>query len=352
LITAPKEDSEKFYKFVGKNTDYFAYLYEVDRNYVGYFEYFHSLLIPLLTYKNGNRKILNTLIKLFCKQFVLNETADIFHNIEGQQTRSDQGRYIVLANLLSPAAVLSFPLKTSPPGSGRLSSWKTEAINYVNFRKEGNSDWGGWLPSRDLYFDSEFVKDKFNLAREYYQDKLGNYLLANFIAEYQYVLFLVAGRRGSHLSEVSEKKSESHKMQKIWQDLAELMLNNAAYVISMTTSLFEGNAIKILQSIVDIKRLARQMQFWMTTEYIKPVSGNYLPPDIYGEETKVNVDASRFRQGTFSEKVGFSINLGKGDDPDLGPVNGQEPIKEFNKSYLYLLPPNSFSPFGNSGYSS
>ena len=72
----------------------------------------------------------------------------------------------------------------------------------------------------------------------------------------------------------------------------------------------------------------------MTDEYIKDLMQDKIPVDIYGEGTEVKVNIDRFRINTFNRRIGCSID---GINQDLGAVNGQEPIKEANKLFYWMI---------------
>jgi hypothetical protein len=76
------------------------------------------------------------------------------------------------------------------------------------------------------------------------------------------------------------------------------------------------------------------MQFWMTSEYIPHLKANKIPEDIYGPDVSITVIIDRFRHGTFNDVLGCSID---GVHSDLGAVNGQEPIKEANKLFYWMV---------------
>jgi hypothetical protein len=216
-------------------------------------------------------------------------------------------------------------------GKGRLDKW-LKAVEWCNLRKTGLVDWGDWIPLADLFNkNSDFVHDHFGIPHsgmyvwvETPKDNIGNLALINTIAEYLFVLELCVGRRGRMLSQANP---ESQKM--IWLNLANLMLHNCAQALSLFFNISEYNARNILTQWVSLERYAEQMQFWMTDQYIPYLAKDIpFPPSLYGPGVDALSVISRYQYGTFNEKTGCASNK---IDPDLGPYNGQFPIKEEDK---------------------
>jgi hypothetical protein len=299
----------------------YLYLYETNKHH-GYSTYLHDPTLSWKAFCEANRVIVNDLYRLLNENIIYHQLADIFHNSEDKvKKRMDQGRYLVLTNLL----------RFWPLGSGRITGW-LKAVEYPNLRKSGLADLGDWISAEDF-------SDKYYLATSPFKVVAGqpfaaqeNLIMANFIAEYQYILQLIAGRRGRAITASLPK--DDTRIPVLWEHLAELIVNNCAQAISIMTRLSEQAAKSFLVAWIDVKRYARQMQYWMTDEYIADLLQNKIPADIYGAETKVEIDIKRFRRNTFNKRVGCSINH---KDPDLGPVNGQEPIKEGNKLFYALV---------------
>ncbi len=105
-------------------------------------------------------------------------------------------------------------------------------------------------------------------------------------------------------------------------------------MICQLTSWSEKIGREFLLAMIDVQRLARQMKFWMTCDYIPHVMANKIPENIYEDGAEIIVELRNIRRGTFSPHIGFSIDR---KNPDLGPVNGQEPIKECNKLLYWMV---------------
>ncbi len=327
-ITNQKQKKD-LYEMIGDKNRYAAYEYHVDNSKNNYFTYLHDISISNDEFHRVNRIVIHDLFTLFKHGVIFSQLADIFHNLEHVTDRADKGRYIVLVNLLR-----NFYKK----GSGRLTNWM-QSVAYPNVRATGLADLGDRVSIDDLIGETERVKEYYSETWGMYKNKTCNYLLANVMAEYLYVLFLVAGRRGVDLTaEARSKNLSSVYISQIWQNLANQMLDNAILAISIMTHFPEKQIKTHLSSAVNTQKLAKQMQYWMTNEYISDIKKNIVREDIYDSDTEIEVEFKKLRKGTFNDTYGCSID---GKNPDLGPVNGQEPIKEQNKliywSIMYIF---------------
>lgn len=329
---------EAFQDMVGTHPSYTAYVYQVDHNHTDYFTYLHNPKLSDQEFATACRSAITNLCKLLGQGLVYAQLGDIFHNKEHKDEREDKGRYIVLANLLSPLGIylsnLYYIHHEILTGSGRLTNWKG-AVEYPNVRGPLSplADMGDWVAIRDCMYQGEWAKKYFHDAYLQYKEKIGNYIIANILAEYLYIFFLIAGCRGYYLTEqAKEEGKDANDIAAIWQRVAEQVMENSVMMISSLSLITEARARTQLHIIVDVTSLARQMQFWMTDEYIPYIQNNRIPQDIYGEKTKTEVAFDRIRKGTFNPQLGFSID---GVHADLGTVNGQEPIKEANKLFYW-----------------
>lgn len=255
------------------------------------------------------------------KGIFFNSLADIFHNNSAEKPRADGGRYRILADNLYDWN------NNRNYGTGRLTSW-LRAIEFLNLRKTGIADLGDQVQLAEDVFnpESEFVKKYFSDVYENFPGTAEHRIFVNIVAEYLYVFLLSIGRRARELSECGEKPFD-------WCGEADFFVQLCARALSTMTRLSDEQAYEFLSKTIDIDRLACQMEFWMTPKHIPYMKNNTLPDSIYGPEVAVTIDFERIRINTFNDKFGFCINPEEG--PDLGTVNGQEPIKEANK-LLYL----------------
>lgn len=334
------ESLANFEKMVGFRERHTVYIYRVDAQHRDYFTYLHSPNISDQEFIIALRKIISDLCNLTANGIIYTQLADIFHNSEETEKRSDSGRYIVLTNLLSLMALYTGPMAVGPMGSGRITDWK-RAIEYVNLRATGCADYGDYIPLQDLFTESEWVRKHFSDALRRYKNKTGNYLLANVLAEQQFIIFLSVGRRAADTdARMKEQKQSEDAISQMWEKQAHQVIDNCVLMISKFNGKTEQVNREYLLTQTDVKMLARQMESFMTDEYILYFMANTVPPGTFSDKTKVTVALEKFREGTFNPDIGCSINA-KYDpklrkyvgDQDLGPVNGPEPIKEANKLF-------------------
>lgn len=317
------EAYQKFSAMTGGSDNRVAYIYKVNPEHCNYFTYLHDANLSEEEFQRANAMAVHDLYTMFAHGIIFPQLADLFHNSEHVDDRDDKGRYLVLVNLLRTHS-----------GSGRLTGWK-EAVEYPNVRASGLADLGDRVSINEYIGHTERVEKFHNRTWWDHREKTGNYLFANLMAEYQYALFLIAGRRAGDLTEQAKVKGASEEtVRTIWKNAALQVLRNCAQAVSILSTQTIESAEAFLRGVVDVNRLARQMQYWMTDAYIEDVKNNKLPEDIYGEGTEISLDFSRFRDGTFNDRIGCSID---GVHQDLGPVNGQEPIKEANKLFYWMV---------------
>lgn len=304
------------------NASHTVYIYQVPPNASDYFTYLHDPGVPNELFFKIIEQVTHDLIVLLQKGLVFPQLADIFHNKDFG--RSDGGRFIILANLL----------KDLSAGSGRVTDW-LNAIVYPNIRSSKLlplADVGDSISINDLINNSSFIHKYFGRTREIYGKKTGNVMLLNIIAEYLYIIQLNAGRRARELT-LHQNNSQASK--KIWLDTATQLIKNAALVISLTTTHSRAEAERFLFATINVQHYARQMRYWMTSEHINDIANDSMPDadKIYGKGVKITLDKSKISEGTFNPVTGSSVD---GENPDLGMVNGQEPITEGIKLFYTM----------------
>jgi|GEM_PF-6144707 len=279
--------------------------------------YLHDPELSTEEFNRLSNLVLDDLVSLLGRGLVFDQLADIFHNTEQRQhEREDVGRYRTLVNLLSGLGL----------GTGRLTAW-LKAVLYPNLRASGLADLADHRSINDYLEYSPFMAKYFRDVWVCYGDKSGNRLLLNILAEYLYVLQLIAGKRAVELTNRAKAAGQSEQeIDQIWQAVAAQQIRNAALLISRTTFYNQKQADILLRQWIGVDALARQMRYWMTTDYVADLDNNRIRPGIYDEGCEISVNKNGFRPGTFSLKSGCSIN--GGEDLDLGLVNGQEPIKK------------------------
>lgn len=322
----PSAQLQQFQELVGEfqttsESPLLSYVYRVDKEHLDYFTYVQDTVSDE-QFAASNRKTISDLARLYSQQIIYPQLADLFHNLVKKEERWDKGRYQVLANLISEYALVEKKGSAVLDGTGMLAHWKQP---FPNVRGTGLADWGDWASLSEWLSHSKTIRDYYVPAHITYQAKTGNYLVVNILAEYLYVLFLLNGSRASAL----DKQADGVNSKKvIWQNAAQQAIQNSAQLVHQFTSISEKQAKNLLMAVVDIYRLARQMQFWMTEEYIPYIKMSKLPTDIYGDKTNVQVYFDLMRDDTFTDEIGFTAD---GKHAALGPMNGPEPIKENNK---------------------
>lgn len=325
------EDYQALISLIGSNKQYTAYSYTIKSENKGYLTYLHDPTLSKEDYQKANEAIVYDLCQLLVQKGMVNhQLCDIFHTRRDVDQREDSGRYLVLADLLSPAA-LNNP--DNRPGSGRLNAWERSA-DFPNVRASGLADFGDWLPLNDFMQQSDFIKMFLSPALNTYGESLGNYTISNILAEYQYVLMLNAGKRGKALAQNERDEGASDQETfYIWKELAEQLITNCALMASILTHQPIHEVRFFLSSMIDSQMLARQMQFWMTDEYVSYMNNEQIPSGVYEADTRIFLDKTLIRPASYSETLGCVQN---GVDQDLGFVNGQEPIKKFNELLYWM----------------
>lgn len=309
----PFKQLEEFVAMIGDEDCHYVYVYhyKIPPTSFDYSTYLHDSRLSEEQFNVANEIVVHDLYTLFKRGVVFPQLGDIFHNLENKKDkRDDKGRYRVLANLLNDRTI----------GSGRLTGWK-EAVAFPNLRASGIADVGDFVSINDFLAQKAMLNPYFLDVGRSQQMRTGNYLLANIMAEYQYILFLIAGRWAVDKTATMDKTSA----EVIWLNAADRLIKNCAQAVSLLSLQSRTEAEKILFAIIKVDRLAAQMQYWMTTDYIDDLNQNKIRANLYGPDVKVSVDNSQIRKNTFNTLIGCSIN---GKTPDLGMVNGQEPIKE------------------------
>lgn len=330
-----QEELAQFKKMVADDKEQVVYVYECEPDYL---TYLHEVKSDE-EFNKVNELAIEDICTLLSQGIIFDQLVDIFHNTSADmKLRSDKGIFIILANILAeqsfhnPYSQRIFR-SYDPSGTGRLDGGINGAT-YPNIRRSGLSDWGDtiYVQNRIDPDDSE-TRLKFGIARDCYGKKIGNYLLANDLAKVQYSLFLMGARRAVELLEEAKKeKRDTVYIDNIWKNLANQVVNNCALMIEKLTSQDRKKMRHWLTDFIDMDRLAKQMQFWITDEYISPFKSNTLPSGLYEKGAVIDLNFSKIRMDTFGE-LGFSINK---KNRDFGPVNGPEPMTELNKLLYWM----------------
>lgn len=287
-----------------------AYVYSCSND--SYFRYLHSPEIPDESYQKGRLAAMHDLHVLAREGLMMTSLADIFHTHIAVDERLDNGRYIVNPGLLMPHCRGS--------GSGHLDNY-TGAVQYVNMRQSGLADVGDSDVLHAFVPQHPFVR---TFATRIYEEGHPDrpvaqlQLLANFLGEYSLIGELVSGVRAKYKKELA------------WQDpacvnkLADELLSSCSTSMAAFTGEPRWRTNAFIDNVHDLKRHSIQINFWMSTDYFKPMKAQKIPRGVYADNTRITVASTSQIRG-WSDKIGFTL-----DDvsPDLGTCNGPNPIKE------------------------
>ena len=243
----------------------------------------------------------------------------LFHNLIIQD-RYDGGKYLWMVDIIRPIK--------ERPGAGRLHAW-TKTVEYPNMRLSGLADFP------DLYIIKDLAKQDNPLSAHMHTLKNAHprydsevFYLASYLGDYLLSAALVVGRRLRDRNELN------------WMDpgqLAKIMENCYVNAFTVFTGQLE-NEIRLIGKLVDWNRLATQMSMNMAenNEIADYLLENNIPQDLYGPGVLINYE------NDYSDSRGWINIPGKRgwyfDDknPDLGPVNGPNPLQELIKAnYIF-----------------
>ncbi|HEX2548950.1 MAG TPA: hypothetical protein VHM20_03915 [Gammaproteobacteria bacterium] len=296
------------------------YLAKVSPVHANYFQFLHDKNLSHVEYQKANQIIIHDLLTMLKQGIIFPALAILIHNSRSlPEPRKDFGRFWVLANLLLD----------NNQGTGRLERWMYSILNNKTLlRASGIVHWHLLMPINEFIGNSKYTTRYFKGVAIAHRNRAVNYIIENFIAEYQYILFLLAGARGVSLEQMSK-----HDPYLLWKNMANQILENCAQSASFMTGQSQHVLKNIFSNLVNMNRVGRQMQYWMTKEYVFDFMENRIKENIYADDTHVVIDFESLPPGIFNSTHGFSFDL---TYSDLGNLHGQEPIKEANKLF-YLM---------------
>lgn len=305
--------------FLGSHSKHGVYLCKIPKKNSAYLKCLDDPSLSHDDYQKANKIIIHDLMIMLQHGVLFPTLANLVHHSHSiKEERYDLGRFWVLAGLLLG----------NGNGTGRLERIDFIAKEQNNLRASGIIHWHQFITFNDLIGLSSYNRQYFKgvYAR---RDEVVNYVIGNLLAEYQYLLFIVAGLRGLALENIKNVDKNV-----LWENLANQVLTNSAYGASLITHQPQYILKNMFSDIVNVKRIGRQMQYWFTKEYIDDVMQDRVKDDIYAKDTKVMVNHESFRTGTFNSYNGFSFDF---IHSDLGNFHGQEPIKEANKLFYFMV---------------
>lgn len=341
-LIAP-QDTYTVYRYRAKE-DYFTYLYDIkedDKFYKAVENSLHDLLI------------------MFCDYGVIfNQLVPLFHSIPDERDRADNGRYIVLTNIIKNFSNIRELDKSNsegnlyPKGTGRLPEFQ-KALEFPNIRASGLADLGDCIfigqisdvSGKDWYesiscnlvrpiFNEETKKwGSRNSIFKSWGDKTDLVLIANFLAEYIFVITLLSGER------ILNTKDENNVLLPVtWLKVVDSVIEATTKAIISITDFNKDEVNDFFSKVINKTILARQMKFYMTNEYTKyiekPKEFPKLPIDLYDADTEVKVSYSiKDRKKYWVEGKGFA----ELKTPDLGAPYSHLPLTELIK-FVHLPP--------------
>ena len=287
--------------------------------------YFTYLNNPNINKENFNKALLDNVHDLFIlARYGIIDTAiiELFHN-EIQKGRKDSGKYVWMEGVRPENARI---------GAGRLNAWPN-AVRYPNTRLSGISD----LP--DIYHIDELAEEGHpasvhlnTLKGRHPKYDTSTFYLASYMGDYLLSMALVIGsyyRERNELDWQDDKKVE---------ELAGLIKSYYIEAFMTFTGKPKEEADKYSE-MVDWHRFALQMAFFMAkgdqyAGYLFPKGS--LPKELYGKGVTIEYSHDYPGSRGWVDKDGKKGWYFDGENPDLGPVNGPNPLQELIKAnYIF-----------------
>jgi len=287
-----------------------ALVYKTD---AAYFQFLNNPDIEASTFVSSATKNLHDLFLLARYHEINSALIELFHRITEQRNdHGDFGRYLWDISLVN-GGIEDF-------GAGRMDSW-TKALLYPNLRVSGLADLAEISTLEQLMRPRNRESYHLGPLRRFGR-YAPNFYLAHYFGEYLLSWALIVGSRGRAKQELD------------WQNpapLANLLINTFDYAFSVYTGVPQNTAKAFIENIINWTRVSRQMSYYMSTAYVPDMLNDFVPPEIFGQGTNVNINliVSISRGWT---RDGWQYNLLY---PDLGPVNGPFPIQELIRALYF-----------------
>jgi uridine kinase len=287
-----------------------------------YFRYLSDAGLTLEEFRRGVLTNIHDLFSLARHGIIHTALIELFHNLI-QRGRQDRGMYLWMVDIIRPMVTRS--------GAGRLHAW-TDAVKYPNMRLSGIADFPEFYLLEDLVNEDNPVSRHMAILRQEhaaYDSEV--FYLASYMGDYLLSAALVAGRyfRERDLFDWNDPDKVN--------EVAEIM--RSCYLSAFCA--FTGRRQEEISGIaeaIDWNRLAMQMAFFMAKgdKYANHLLNKNIPQEIYGPDVKVGYqDDYRTSRGWISndQRNGWYFDA---QNPDLGPVNGPNPLQELIKAnYLF-----------------
>ncbi len=321
--------------FISDLTDgrYRAVAYVVDEP--GYFAYLHDGSLSEEDFEAATRVNLHDLGALARRGIVHASIADLFHNVDHADGREDRGAYLWMVDLLRDMG--------DRGGTGRLHAWP-RAVEWTNMRLSGPGD-VGWLAALE---DVASRGVHLSLAgRRYAEHETWGLHLASHLGDYLLAWTLAYVRR-------LQSTAEGRRLLSDWRNdaAARTIGENIRAAFEELWTAYAGGARERIRAelatLVDWERLGRQIIFFMgekdgQAHYYPWIEGPGFPRSIFGPDVDVRLPRHtlkdpRGRRDPWREwrdGAGWRMDPGA---PDLGPVNGPNPLSELVVA-LYRVTP-------------
>ena len=280
-----------------------------------YFKYLRSPDIDPGVFKKALLINMHDLFILAKYGIIHTALIELFHNLV-MRDRHDGGKYLWMVDIIRPMQ--------GRFGAGRLHAW-TSTVEYPNMRLSGLADFPDLYLLKNLAKNRNPVSAHMHTLKNHHPDYDSEvFYLASYLGDYFLSAALVAGRYLKYRDELN------------WRDPGQLAgIMEDCYIEAFTA--FTGrpeHEIRLMTGLVNWNRNAMQMSLNMAkgNEMADYLLENNIPPEIYGPNVPIHyADNYSYSRGWVNtpEKRGWYFD---DKNPDLGPVNGPNPLQELIKA--------------------
>lgn len=284
-----------------------------------YFTYLRNSAIPPDKFQEALSVNLQDLFTLAKYGIIHTDLIELFHNTL-MTNRNDGGKYLWMVDIIRPMQRRA--------GAGRLHAW-TKTVEYPNMRLSGIADFSGIYLLKDLAEDDNPLSEHMHTFRNRHPEYNSEvFYLASYLGDYLLSAALVIGRRLRDRCELN------------WREPAGLSgLMEDCYVNAFSAfSDRPEHEIRLIAETINWDRFAMQMPINMAKgdKLVDYLLNKNIPWQIYGPNVIIdyadNYNTSRKWLDTPEKKGWYFDNK----NPDLGPVNGPNPLQELIKAnYIF-----------------
>jgi hypothetical protein len=188
-----------------------------------------------------------------------------------------------------------------------------KSTRYPNIRGSGLADFGDMLTVNDVFISPEVATQSINGLQ-----KSAGHHIYQFIGDYFLIIELIVGYRTRKIQD--QNPTIDHTQ--LWQKATEQLVELSTFLSKMLDIIdCYGNPLQYAK-LTNLDCYSKQMQFFMTKDYVSAFTHKKIPKDLYPENTKVKVAYSIVsRPDEWDPQIGF-ISPGSKNEQDLGPYNG------------------------------